>query len=97
VGALAGEVGWSRKHLINRFRDQVGLSPKVMARVLRFHRAVDLLAHGVPSYVDVAVTCGFYDQAHMNREFRALAGCTPGELAAPRRPSAVSHSSKTGS
>lgn len=86
VTELAGEIGWSRKHLVNRFREQVGLPPKVMGRVLRFHRALDLMTHGVPSWVDVAVTCGYYDQAHLNREFRALAGCTPTELIAAQAP-----------
>lgn len=84
VGDLAGQVGWSRKHLVNRFKQQVGLSPKVMARVLRFLRAVELMEHGAPSFVDVALVCGYYDQAHLNREFRALAGCTPTELLGSR-------------
>ncbi|MFG2004709.1 helix-turn-helix domain-containing protein [Spirillospora sp. NPDC048911] len=91
VAALAGEVGWSRKHLTHRFKEQVGLSPKVMARVLRFQHAVELMSapfdrQGVPSWVDLAVTCGYYDQAHLNREFRALAGCTPTELLAGQAP-----------
>ncbi|GAA2595584.1 AraC family transcriptional regulator [Actinomadura fulvescens] len=89
VAVLAGEVGWSRKHLTHRFKEQVGLSPKVMARVLRFQRAVDLMSRGVPSWIDIAVTCGYYDQAHLNREFRALAGCTPTELLAGRAPEYV--------
>lgn len=86
VAVLAGEVGWSRKHLTHRFKEQVGLSPKVMARVLRFQRAVELMSRGVPNWVDIAVTCGYYDQAHLNREFRALAGCTPTELLAGQAP-----------
>ncbi|MFI0449842.1 helix-turn-helix domain-containing protein [Actinomadura sp. 6N118] len=86
VAVLAGEVGWSRKHLTHRFKEQVGLSPKVMARVLRFQRAVELMSRGVPSWVDIAITCGYYDQAHLNREFRALAGCTPTELLTGQAP-----------
>ncbi|HEY7489118.1 MAG TPA: AraC family transcriptional regulator [Streptosporangiaceae bacterium] len=84
VAELADEVGWSRKHLVERFRDQVGLTPKVMARVLRFHRAMDLMMHGMPNWVDIALTSGYYDQAHMNREFRVLSGLTPTELLADR-------------
>jgi len=84
VADLAGDVGWSRKHLGNRFRDQAGLSPKVMARVLRFHRAVDLMTRDLPSWVDIALACGYYDQAHLNREFKAMSGCTPTELHAER-------------
>jgi len=79
VAGLAADVGWSRKHLTHRFREQVGLPPKVMARVLRFERAVGLLAGGA-ALADAASACGYYDQAHLNREFRALSGCTPTEL-----------------
>nr|BFE38284.1 AraC family transcriptional regulator [Actinomadura rugatobispora] len=86
VAELAGEVGWSRRHLTHRFKEQVGLPPKVMARVLRFQRALDLLAGGDPGWAGVAARCGFYDQAHLNREFRALAGCTPTELLTQLRP-----------
>jgi len=85
VAELAEEVGWSHRHLICRFREQIGLAPKAAARVLRFERAVGLLAApGGPPWAELAVRCGYYDQAHLNREFRALAGCTPTELVAGR-------------
>jgi AraC-like DNA-binding protein len=82
VTALAGEVGWSRRHLAERFRREIGLPPKVAARVLRFERARhELLRPGpagaVPRLADVAVACGYADQAHLTREWRDLAGCTP--------------------
>ncbi|MCW2913564.1 MAG: transcriptional activator FtrA [Actinomycetia bacterium] len=87
VAELTAEVGWSRKHLINRFKEQIGLSPKVMARVLRFHRAKAMLEHEAPtSLAEVALACGYYDQAHLNREFRTLAGFTPTEMLAARVP-----------
>ncbi|NVI88213.1 AraC family transcriptional regulator [Actinomadura sp. BRA 177] len=79
VADIAADVGWSRKHLTHRFREQVGLPPKVMARVLRFERAVALLSGGT-GLAEAAFACGYYDQAHLNREFRALSGCTPTEL-----------------
>lgn len=79
VAEIAADVGWSRKHLTNRFREQAGLPPKVMGRVIRFQRAIGLLAGGA-GFADAASACGYYDQAHLNREFRALSGCTPGEL-----------------
>jgi AraC-like DNA-binding protein len=50
-----------------------------MARVFRFRRAVELLSGGA-GFAEAAAVCGYYDQAHLNREFRALAGCTPSEL-----------------
>jgi AraC-like DNA-binding protein len=85
VGALASELGWSRRHLAARFRDDVGVSPKALARLLRFRRALELL--GGRGLADVAYECGYYDQAHFNRDFRAFAGATPGELLARRLPS----------
>ncbi|MGW6691083.1 helix-turn-helix domain-containing protein [Streptomyces sp. NPDC054961] len=84
VGRLAAEVGWSQGHLVRRFTEQVGLTPKMSARVLRFHRAVRLLTREGANPTDVAAACGFYDQAHLNREFRALGGTTPGQMAAAR-------------
>lgn len=79
VSQLVEETGWSRQHLAQRFRDQVGLTPKVVARVLRFEHAASLLP--VRPLADVAAVCGYADQAHLNREFRDLAGCSPRELA----------------
>ncbi|MEU7062353.1 AraC family transcriptional regulator [Streptomyces sp. NPDC046161] len=84
VGRLAAEVGWSQGHLVRRFTEQIGLPPKTSARVLRFHRAVGMLARGGVNLTEITATCGFYDQAHLNREFRDLAGTTPGRMAAAR-------------
>jgi len=78
VAALASEVGWSRRHLSERFQRELGLTPKVAARVLRFDRARHLLGRrDRPGLAAVAVACGYYDQAHFTREFRELAGLSP--------------------
>jgi len=79
VGTLADEIGWSRRHFIARFRDQVGLAPKATAQVLRFNRACDLLQARRPgtTITDVATACGYADHSHLTREFQHLAGCTP--------------------
>ena len=76
VAELAREVAWSPRHLVNRFGAQVGLAPKPTARMLRFHRASRLVLRGTDLSA-IAADCGYYDQAHLNRDFRALAGCTP--------------------
>ena len=79
AAALAEEVGWSRRHLAARWRRDVGMGPKAVARVLRFQRALRLLRDG-RALADVAYDCGFADQPHLNREFRALGGSTPREV-----------------
>ncbi|MER5727357.1 AraC family transcriptional regulator [Streptomyces sp. NPDC002138] len=84
VSRIAAEVGWSQGYLTRRFTEQVGLTPKMSARVLRFHRAARLLSHAGANPTTVTAACGFYDQAHLNREFRALADTTPGQVAAAR-------------
>jgi AraC-like DNA-binding protein len=79
VSSLAESLGWSHRHLVARFHDQIGLTPKAAARVIRFGRAMRLLRSGRP-IARVAAECGFYDQAHMNREFRVLGDATPGQI-----------------
>lgn len=89
VGDLATEIGWSRRHFASRFREQIGLAPKPTARVLRFDRAVGLLAgggEGIGTIADVAAMAGYADHSHLVREFQALAGCTPSQLVAARMP-----------
>jgi AraC-like DNA-binding protein len=78
VADLATELGWSRRHFSARFREQIGMPPKLLARVLRFERALNRLRAG-DELVDVALDSGYYDQAHFNRDFKAFAGCTPTE------------------
>jgi AraC-like DNA-binding protein len=78
ISELATELGWSHRRLIARFREQIGLAPKTVARVLRFDRAVAAL--GSPTsrgLAEIALDCGYFDQAHLNRDFRELAGTTP--------------------
>jgi len=79
---LCRSLGVSRKHLGSLFRAHVGLTPKAYARVFRFRRAVDLVQKGRRlDWSRVAMACGYYDQAHFNREFREFAGMSPGEFA----------------
>jgi AraC-like DNA-binding protein len=87
IGALAGELGCSRKHLIAQFREQVGLPPKTVARVLRFRGVLESLerANGT-RLAEIAQECGYYDQAHLNRDFREFAGITPTEFLDRRLP-----------
>jgi len=87
VQEIAAEVGWSRRHLGERFGQEFGLSPKVAARVLRFERAVARLRTSPQlRLADLAAQCGFADQAHLTREWQALAGCTPRQWIAEELP-----------
>jgi AraC-like DNA-binding protein len=82
VTELAAETGWSDRHLRARFRAETGLGPKAAARVIRFTRARTELARraaaGCPlDLAGLAVACGYFDQAHLDREFGQFAGCSP--------------------
>ncbi|TDU86932.1 AraC family transcriptional regulator [Kribbella voronezhensis] len=78
VQELAREVGWSRRHLSERFRAEYGLSPKVAGRVLRFEQAVATLKRRPTTRLaDLAADLGYADQAHLTREWHSLAGCSP--------------------
>jgi len=79
VEALAAEVGWSRRHLSARFRAEVGLAPKTVARIARVEHAARLLRAGRP-LADVAYDAGYADQPHFNRDFREFVGCAPGQF-----------------
>jgi AraC-like DNA-binding protein len=83
VSMLAEKLGRSRRHLLSRFREQIGVGPKTAARIIRFSRAVDLLGRGLQiPLVELAQECAYFDQAHMTREFREFTGTTPREFAA---------------
>jgi AraC-like DNA-binding protein len=82
IGSIAGELGCTRKHLAERFREQVGVPPKTLARVLRFDGAMRALRNVHGSLAEIAAACGYYDQAHFSRELRELGGSTPLELRA---------------
>ena len=88
IGAMATELGWSHRRLISRFREHIGLTPKLLARVIRFDRATTALrARAARGLADIAFDCGYADQAHLNREFRELAGTSPSRFRASVQPS----------
>jgi transcriptional regulator GlxA family with amidase domain len=84
VADLADGAGCSHRHLVSRFREQVGATPKTAARVLRYSRAARLLALGHLAPAQVAAVCGYADQSHLTREFTRFAGTTPGAAAEVR-------------
>lgn len=88
VAALADDVGYSRRHLGELFRRELGLAPKVASRVLRFEHSRWLIERGEQrTLADVAAAAGYYDQAHMTREWVEFAGCPPSTWIAEELPS----------
>jgi AraC-like DNA-binding protein len=82
VDDLAAAIGVSNRHLTRQFQQAVGLSPKEFGRITRFLHALELVTAGKhAALADVAVDCGYFDQAHFNHDFREMAGMSPGELA----------------
>ena len=91
IAALRAASGLSDGRLAVLFREQVGVGPKRLARIHRFDRALGLLTGPGGPLAGIAADAGYYDQPHMNAEFRALAGLTPRDLlAATRYPSSTS-------
>jgi AraC-like DNA-binding protein len=86
IGDLIGQTGWSHRHATTRFRDQVGLTPKAAAAVVRFERAsADL---GTAPLSELAIRHGYADQSHLSHEVARYAGEPPLELARAQRPTA---------
>ncbi|MET9693539.1 helix-turn-helix domain-containing protein [Streptomyces sp. NPDC006514] len=77
---LAAATGRGSRRLQVLFREQIGLPPQTVSRILRFQRALTLPSNACRSLADRATLCGYYDQAHMSRDFRDLAGLTPAQL-----------------
>lgn len=87
VGAVAADLGVSERHLRRVFRETVGVSPKAFARLARFHRALRAAREDPRAgWASIAADAGYYDQAHLIADFRAITGATPraflGELSA---------------
>jgi AraC-like DNA-binding protein len=78
IPAVAADVGVGERQLERLFDERVGYRPKMFARVARLQRVTATLARGsAASWARLAVDCGYADQAHLIREFRALTGVTP--------------------
>jgi AraC-like DNA-binding protein len=79
IDRLTEDLGWSRKRLSAHARDAFGMTPKRLARIARFHHAMDLaLSTPCPDWADIAADCGYADQAHLVHDFTAFAGEPPG-------------------
>jgi AraC-like DNA-binding protein len=87
IGEMCEQVGLSNKHMIAIFRDIVGLPPKAMARILRFHKLIeDVRDRDQVDWALLAQQFHYYDQSHLIREFRTFAGVAPSDYIARRTP-----------
>lgn len=70
--------GLSQRRFIQVFKDEVGLTPKLFCRIRRFQEALHLIRNGERvDWMDIALTCGYFDQAHFIHDFRAFSGINP--------------------
>ncbi|MBD0283090.1 MAG: AraC family transcriptional regulator [Thermoleophilaceae bacterium] len=78
IGSLTDELRCSRRYLIGLFNDHVGLPPKLYARILRFRHALELAGgYDGMGWAEIAHRSGYYDQAHMVRDFQQFTGHSP--------------------
>ncbi|MBC8098065.1 MAG: AraC family transcriptional regulator [Armatimonadetes bacterium] len=78
IAEVVNQLALSPARFIQLFRQDVGMTPKQFCRVQRFQQALRLIARQpAPNWVDIALTCGYYDQAHFINDFQAFAGITP--------------------
>jgi AraC-like DNA-binding protein len=80
IDGLAGDLGISGRQLERRFLNEVGLGPKLLCRILRFQQVFRAVEREDKNWARVAADCGYYDQAHLIRDFRQFAGQTPSVL-----------------
>jgi AraC-like DNA-binding protein len=85
VSEVTDKIGFSTRHFNQLFRDRVGLTPKLFCRVRRLQQALDLVSgKDRVDWADIAIACGYFDQAHFIHDFRTFANCTPAEYLAQR-------------
>lgn len=80
LDGLSRDAGVSSRHLERRFLRDVGVGPKLLCRILRFQQTFRAVDRNDPGWASVAVDCGYYDQAHLIRDFRQFAEQTPSLL-----------------
>ena len=86
IDTLASAAGISGRQLERRFLREIGLGPKLFCRILRFQQVFRALDRDDPNWAAVAADCGYYDQAHLIRDFQQFAGQTPAALISESRP-----------
>ena len=83
IAEVAAQSAVSPRHLERAFQEQIGVSPKMFGKLLRLDHALAQVGEK-NNWAEVAIACGYFDQSHMVRDFRALTGATPVEFMALR-------------
>ena len=77
---LVAKTGYSPKHLIHLFEQNVGVSPKSFLRIIRFQKSIrEIETKGETNFACLASDCGYYDQSHFIADFKSFSGFTPVE------------------
>ena len=78
VAEICLKTGLSHRRFIQLFRDQAGAAPKFFQRICRFNLIINMLAQcQEPDWENIAVACGYFDQAHFNHDFHRFSGINP--------------------
>lgn len=87
VGMLCRELGISNRYLDRLFQERTGISPKYLARIVRFQSALNLLMpERKTTLSEAALAAGYFDQSHFIRDFRAFTGLAPSAFLRERHP-----------
>jgi PAS domain S-box-containing protein len=79
IRTLASQCGISVRQFERRCREQLRVAPRELIMKMRVHRACDQLRETRDPIAEVALACGFYDQAALTRQFHKHVGLTPGQ------------------
>jgi AraC-like DNA-binding protein len=86
IQEISRQTGLSARRLSEVFREQIGVSPKLYQRILRFQRAVQQMHLGTDvRWMELALECGYYDQSHFVNDFREFSGINPTTYSATLR------------
>jgi AraC-like DNA-binding protein len=80
IDSLSSDLGITGRQLERRFLNEVGLGPKLLCRIFRFQQVFHAVERSDSNWAAIAADCGYYDQAHLIRDFRQFAGQTPAVL-----------------
>lgn len=79
------QTGYSQKHLIHKFKTQVGVTPKKYQKLFRFNKALSLMQQEIVDYSEIAFSCNYFDQAHFINDFNQMSTKSPSQYLRTKR------------